>query len=207
MPRYFFNMVEGDGNNLVRDCEGTVLSGAREARKEAVGLARDVARHGIDGLTQTWRVVVTDERGDEVLNVPLSQIRTIKLRAWLAMADRLAKLRTAFAPHLLASLVAITTLAVLAIFRDHEDAHPGGYQVAAASSEGAVVAVRFVPTASAAEITAFLDTYQASVVGGPRPGGLFRLRVSDRAMGPDELAAIAARIGRERVIELVAAVP
>ena len=202
MPRYFFNMVEGDGTNLVRDCEGTLLSGTREARKEAVGLARDVARHGIDGLTKTWRVVVTDDCGEEVLIVPLSQIRRSRLQA---LADRIAKLRTAFAPHLLASVVTLTTLAVLAIVRSQDTAPTGSFQLAAASSEGAIVAVRFIPSASIAEITAFLEAYQASVVGGPRPGGLFRLRVSEHPLASEEVAAVAAGIGRERVIELVAA--
>ncbi len=207
MPRYFFNMVEGDGNNLVRDSEGTVLSGVREARKEAVGLARDLARHGLDGLAQTWRVVVSDERGDEVLTVPLSKISTIRVRALLALGDRFAKLRAAFAPHLFASVVAITTVAVLAIVGDHGGSEPGGsYQVAAAPTEGAIVAVRFAPQASVAEITAFLDAYQASVVGGPGPGGLFRLRVSDDRVTPEQLAAITGRMTQETVVAFAAAV-
>src|ERR1700681_83564 len=70
MPRYFFNIMEGHSQNLVRDIEGALLSGAGEARKEALGLARDITRHGIQEPTQTWAVIVTDESGNEVLTVP-----------------------------------------------------------------------------------------------------------------------------------------
>jgi len=73
VPRYFFNMVDGHSRSLVKDSEGAEFSGMGEARKEAVGLARDVARHGLRRST-TWQVVVTDETGDEVLTVLLSEV-------------------------------------------------------------------------------------------------------------------------------------
>ena len=62
MPRYFFNMVDGYSRNLVKDSDGAEFSGVGEARKEAVGLARDVSRHGLRRST-TWQVVVTDSEG------------------------------------------------------------------------------------------------------------------------------------------------
>src|ERR1700704_5483199 len=91
MPRYFFNIMEGHSQNLVRDIEGAVLSSAGEARKEALGLARDITRHGIHGPSQTWTVIVTDETGDEVLTVPLSGVPAAKTRGAFRLGNRLAK--------------------------------------------------------------------------------------------------------------------
>src|ERR1700694_2045203 len=78
MPRYFSNVVEGNFKNLVRDSEGIVFSSVREARKEAVGFARDVVKHGFRESTQRWEVVVTEEIGAQVLTVPLSDIHARK---------------------------------------------------------------------------------------------------------------------------------
>src|SRR5262245_50964731 len=67
----------------------------------------------------------------------------------------------------------------------------GTYETASVPSavqSGSYVLVRFAPTASASEITQFLDANKASVVEGPKPGGLYRLRVA--AGGKDEFARI-----------------
>ena len=75
MPRYFFHVMEAKSlRNSVRDAEGTVLSDEREAKKEAVGLAQDIATHGVHGSGE-WTVVVTDEYGNSILTVPLSEVR------------------------------------------------------------------------------------------------------------------------------------
>jgi hypothetical protein len=87
MPRYFFNIMEGHSQNLVRDIEGALLSGAGEARKEAVGLARDITRHGIHEPTQTWKVIVTDESGDEVFK-PHRQARIERRPGHGGLVDR-----------------------------------------------------------------------------------------------------------------------
>jgi hypothetical protein len=82
----------------------------------------------------------------------------------------------------------------------------GGYQTASAPSGGAIVAVRFAPQASAADITEFLDAYNASLVGGPRPAGFYRLRIEEATMPQEELAKLVGRMARERVVEFAAAV-
>jgi len=204
MPRYFFNMVEGQGKNLVRDSAGIMLSGARAAKKEAIGLAWDVAKHELRGLTRTWKVVVIDEQGDEVLTVALSDVRASKLRALFHFGSRIAKLASGLAPRTIASLLALAGLATVAAVTVVTEPG-GGYQTASAPTEGAVLAVRFVPQASAADITAFLDAYKASLVGGPQPGGFYRLRVADTALPPDELAKIVGRMAQEKVVEFAAA--
>lgn len=66
--------------------------------------------------------------------------------------------------------------------------------------------VRFAPDARVADITALLDSYQASIVDGAR-GGLFRLQFGDKAMGKDEAAALLSRLQREKIVSLAVAAP
>src|ERR1700709_267303 len=105
-------MVDGRSENLVKDSEGTVFVDVREARKEAVGLARDVARHGFHRSSQAWQIVVTDESGIEVLTIPLSEGRAGKLRAWFDLGGHLTNVQPGFGTRL---LVWLTVAAVLTI--------------------------------------------------------------------------------------------
>jgi hypothetical protein len=210
MPRYFFNVVEGNFKNLVRDSEGTVFSSEHEARKEAVSFARDVVKHGFRESTRTWKVVVTDEFGTHVLTLPLSEIRAHKIRgAWFDLRHRFAKLESAFGPRTLAWLAAaaVTGIIVQAAVRTEPVTQEGrGYRTASAPIEGAFVAVRFAPQASAADIAKFLDAYNASLVDGPRPEGLYRLRIRGATVPQEELAEIVRRMAQEKVVEFAAAV-
>ena len=65
--------------------------------------------------------------------------------------------------------------------------------------------VRFTPEARVADITALLDSYQASIIGDAK-GGMFRLQF-DKAMGRDELAALLGRLPREKFVNLAVAAP
>ncbi|MBC9883488.1 hypothetical protein G8O24_40075 [Bradyrhizobium sp. INPA01-394B] len=65
--------------------------------------------------------------------------------------------------------------------------------------------VRFTPEARVADITALLDSYQASIIGDAK-GGMFRLQF-DKAMSQDELAALLARMQREKFVTLAVAAP
>jgi anti-sigma factor RsiW len=65
--------------------------------------------------------------------------------------------------------------------------------------------VRFTPEARVADITALLDSYQASIIGDAK-GGMFRLQF-DKAMSQDELTALLGRMQREKVVNLAVAAP
>ncbi|MBR0687903.1 hypothetical protein JQ594_18395 [Bradyrhizobium manausense] len=65
--------------------------------------------------------------------------------------------------------------------------------------------VRFTPEARVADITALLDSYQASIIGDAK-GGMFRLQF-DKAMSQDELAALLGRMQREKFVNLAVAAP
>jgi hypothetical protein len=65
--------------------------------------------------------------------------------------------------------------------------------------------VRFAPNARVADITALLDSYQASIIDGAK-GGLFRLQFN-KAMTKDEVAALIGRLQNEKIVSLVVATP
>jgi anti-sigma factor RsiW len=52
---------------------------------------------------------------------------------------------------------------------------------------GSFALVRFAPQASMADITRFLDSKDATIVDGPRTGGMYRVRVARSYVGKDDL--------------------
>ena len=63
--------------------------------------------------------------------------------------------------------------------------------------------VRFTPDARIADISALLDNYQGSIVDGK--GGMFRLQF--RAMDKDSVAALIARLQKEKIVSLAVETP
>jgi hypothetical protein len=206
VPRYFFNVVDGMSKNLMGDSDGIVFSDLSGARKEAVGWARDFARHNFHESIQAWKVVVTDENADVVLTVPLFEVRPSKLtRACLELDRRISKLGL----HVMVLSLAVAIVAVLVqagVKTATVNETGGGYELASASSESTVLAVRFAPNASLVEITKFLDAYKASLFDGPRPGGFYRLRLASTSLPDGEIEAVIGRMAKEKVVEFVAVV-
>ena len=66
---------------------------------------------------------------------------------------------------------------------------------------GTYAMIRFARQASAAEITNFLQNYQATLVDGPTPTGLYRVRVAVTSLAKEEVGHLIARIRQERVVE------
>jgi anti-sigma factor RsiW len=94
---------------------------------------------------------------------------------------------------------------------------PGSFQTASLSMNEPVTRtlgveappralVRFAPDARVADITALLDSYQASIVDGAK-GGLFRLQFGNKAMTKDEVSALIGRLQNEKIVSLVVATP
>jgi len=82
---------------------------------------------------------------------------------------------------------------------------PQGYlqsnELSAEHGHGTFAMVRFARQASAAEITSFLQNYQATLVDGPTPGGLYRVRLAMTSRAKEELARIVQRMRQDRVVE------
>jgi uncharacterized protein DUF6894 len=210
VPRYFFNVVEGNSKNLLRDSEGTVFSDLGGARKEAVAWAQDFARHDFPESIQTWRVLVTDENADVVLTVPLSEVRLCKMtRAWLELVRHITRLESSFGSRIVVWLVAAAMLIVIvqaSLKTASVTEMSGNYHLASASIENVVVAVRFVPNARLVDITEFLDVYKSTLVDGPDSGGFYRLRIAKTTLPQNEIATIVNRMAQEKVVEFAAVV-
>jgi hypothetical protein len=74
----------------------------------------------------------------------------------------------------------------------------------AASSPRALV--RFAPDARISDITALLDNYQASIIGGAREG-MFRIQFGNGAMGKNDVAALLGRLQKEKIVSLAVETP
>jgi len=72
---------------------------------------------------------------------------------------------------------------------------PGAFRTASAPTRsfapaGSYALIGFTAQASAADVTKFLETHKAAIVDGPKPGGLYRIRVAQAALPKNDLAAI-----------------
>jgi anti-sigma-K factor RskA len=66
--------------------------------------------------------------------------------------------------------------------------------------------VRFAPDAKMSDITALLDSYQASIIDGAK-GGMFRLQFGTKAMTKDEVARLMSKLQSEKIVSLAVATP
>ena len=112
MPEYYFHLLEESGQHLVTDSNGITLSDAAEARKEAIGLARDIVDHGLH--KPTWQVVVTDANAVVVLAVPLSGIHPHKMKATLALARRISTYEPQLRSHIFTLLLTAAMCVMIA---------------------------------------------------------------------------------------------
>ena len=127
---------------------------------------------------------------------------SFNLGAWLT------EFVSSFQPRTLAYGAAIGALAIVlqagvltGIFV--KEGGPAFTSASLSLNEGAAyVAVRFNPQSSAADITKFLADNKASIVGGPAAGGMFKLRVADRALSDGELSAVVKKIAANPVVGL-----
>jgi anti-sigma-K factor RskA len=79
-----------------------------------------------------------------------------------------------------------------------------GYQTASqttATPEGASVLVAFAPDARLDQVGAWLQEHRASIVDGPR-GGVYRVRVGDKSLSKDQVAALAAELAATPLVRM-----
>jgi hypothetical protein len=96
--------------------------------------------------------------------------------------------------------IALQAFLIVDIFTKPQEALPG-YGLTADRHGGTFAMVRFARQASAAEITNFLQNYQAALVDGPTPGGLYRVRLAMKSLAKEELGRIISRMRQDRIVE------
>jgi anti-sigma factor RsiW len=72
----------------------------------------------------------------------------------------------------------------------------------AQSDSGVRALVRFAPEARVSDITQFLDSYNASILGGPK-AGMFNVQFEKR-MTRDEIASLLKKVEQEKIVSFVA---
>ena len=125
------------------------------------------------------------------------------LGGWLAgLVESFSPRTLAWAGTAAAVAIVIQTGLLAGVFLKDRQA---GYQTASygepattASAQGSFALVRFNPAASAADLTRFFDEHKASLVEGPRAGGIYRIRVSSNNLGKDDLAKLVARMAEDK---------
>jgi len=132
--------------------------------------------------------------------------------ASLNLSARIAGFFAGLSPRTLAAAAAVGAVALLlqagvigAVLMKQ-----GGYQTASLSKDtrvgekGPFALVRFAPDARVADITAFLDSYHASIVDGAR-NGMFRLQFTGNAMSQQDIAGLMTKLQGEKIISLAVA--
>ena len=86
---------------------------------------------------------------------------------------------------------------------------PSGFETAAApgaaADVGAFTLIGFAPQASFDEIDKFLQANKLSIVAGPVPGGLYKVRVADKTLPKGELDDIVKKLGQDRLVSFIVA--
>jgi hypothetical protein len=105
-----------------------------------------------------------------------------------------------------AALVILLQAGLIAGFMLNES-QPARYETASAPSTapdvGAFTLIRFAPQASFDDINTFLEANKLSIVTGPAPGGLYKVRVADRALAKDELDRLLKKLQENKVVDLI----
>ena len=124
---------------------------------------------------------------------------------WLAERFSIWRPRSLVFAGMAAGLIAMVEAGLLATVYFGPAQEGATYETASASKkvtgqDGAFVLIAFVPDVTAARILNFLEAHRASIVEGPIAGGIFRVRVCDKALTPNDLGAIVASMRNENTI-------
>jgi len=134
---------------------------------------------------------------------PLAVVKPASPRV---VAGRFATFIAGFSPRTLAIAASVACLAialqatVLVSLLTKPAAEQGIAANDTARGRGSYAMVRFAREASAAEITRFLENNQATLVDGPRPGGVYRVRIAVSKLARDEFARVVSRMRQDRVV-------
>lgn len=171
------------------------------ARQERAGVVEGNEALGAPGPMALERLMgrIAAERGSEASAGQRSSLLT-RVGEWIGgLAQSLAPPQLAMVAAAALALVVVqgVTIGVLTGTR-----HDGGYVTAsggkdAPAAAGTFALVSFTPGATAASISELLSALDASIVEGPKAGGIYRVRLSaqvlDEAAAKEVLSRLAAR--------------
>jgi len=125
------------------------------------------------------------------------------------LVGRISEYLAGFAPRTLAYAAAAAVLVLFAqaavlttvMVKDQTAAGP---ELASYSQETGLAAVRFTPQASVSDITRFLESYNATLVDGPKRG-LYKIRIGNSDVASADVARIVKRMESEtKIVDFIA---
>ncbi|AWN40900.1 hypothetical protein [Methylobacterium durans] len=205
---------EPDDLDLILPWRATGRLGPAEAERVEAALARDpdlARRLALAEAERAGTVAVNEALGHPTgaardalfarIDADLAADARAGSRGWIA---RLGEALAALSPPALAGLGLAACLVILAqvgllagaMLRAptgpaYETASQGG---AGAAGAGTFALVAFAPAATAAQIADGLREVGAVIVDGPRPGGLYRLRLASEPVSPAAAEAILGKL-------------
>jgi hypothetical protein len=131
--------------------------------------------------------------------------RNFDVRNWLAERFSAWQPRSLAFAGMAAAFVAMIEAGLLAAMYFGTAQKGATYQTASVSKktteqDGTFLLIAFVPDVTAAQILRFLEAHKASIIEGPIAGGIFRVRVRDKALIPNDLDAIVGSMRNENTI-------
>jgi anti-sigma-K factor RskA len=143
-------------------------------------------------------------------------VRTPTRRASFDFAGRVSDFLSGFSPRTLAWSAAAAALAIVvqaAVITGvvmKEQGPEATYRTAdigaQPTSDGAYAVVRFAPQASSSDITNFLGAHMATLVDGPKAGGLYRIRFAGASVPKDQVNKMIRRMQEQtKVVSFIAA--
>jgi hypothetical protein len=145
--------------------------------------------------------------------IDTEEARAPRRRASFDFAGRISEFIAGFAPRTLAWAASAAALAILVqaavittvVVKDPNV--PGAIGLANKPSDGSFAMVRFAAQATAADITNFLGAHKASMVEGPKPGGLYKVKLTDSKLAADEVGKIVKQMQEEsKIVSFIAVV-
>ncbi|MGE0034242.1 MAG: hypothetical protein AB7S93_01255 [Xanthobacteraceae bacterium] len=144
-------------------------------------------------------------------------VRTPTRRASFDLAGRISDFMSGFRPRTLAwsaaaaALALVVQAAVITGVVMKEQGGVAGHTYGTSSfeeapPEGAYALVRFAPQASSSDITNFLGAHMATLVDGPKAGGLYRIRFAGASVPKDQVSKMIRRMQEQtKVVSFIAA--
>jgi anti-sigma factor RsiW len=174
-----------------------------------------VAREEADTIFAANAEVEAPHRALDTLKASLAASPGARLSSVRSsLVDRIGEFLASLAPRQLvyAGITAALAFAILGGTVGSMFSSGPGYEVASgpgtSANKGTFALVAFQPAAPAATLSAFLADNKYSIIDGPRPGGMYRLRLSEEVLSEaarlDALAKIKARAD---LVSFVSAAP
>ena len=170
----------------------TSLATIEEDRGETVALNEALGAPSPDAWARVLKGVEAAPRRPS-LGARLTEWFAPKQRSpWLALAGVAA-----------AVVIALQTTAIVALLRSGAEKPAYGTVTAAPqAAKGADVLVVFAPDARLDDVSAFLKSHAATIVAGPKAGGLYELRIGEKPLAKPEMDALLQALTAAPVVKM-----